>query len=685
MSLDMARLRELFTEEASEHASTLEAGVLALEAQPDARELIDDLFRAAHSLKGAAGSVGFSSLSELMHSLESLLDAYRSGDVAPTRAHVDVLLRGCDGVRRLLGVGPEHPEARELTPDLVALTHELDALAATGGAPSPVVPAGAAPADAPVVGGPSRTFRVHFKPKPEAFQWGSDPLLVLRELHGLASRIRIELDRGGLPDLDALDAEQSYLGWVLELELSNGDQGALQDAFAFVDTFCDITIEEAVSTPEDAEVQATSTEAPALRAVADAPDARAARPGGDATTIRVTTEKIDRLVDLVGELVIAHSAVRELSKDPSPQNAARLQEAVLQSERHLRELQERVMSVRMVPVASVLSRIPRVVRETSSALGKTVKLTLLGGDTELDKSLAERLGDPLLHLVRNALDHGIEAPDVRAKAGKPPSGTLRIAASTRGGSVVIEVSDDGRGLDRDKILQKAARQNLASAGAPLSDEEVFALITLPGFSTADAVTSVSGRGVGLDVVRRNIEELGGELAIHSEPGQGATFIIRLPLTLTIMEGLLLRAGTTVCVVPLTDVAFSVRLKAGQQRRLAGLSTVVDLPGETLPAVELSELLGQSPPDEDAGLAVVVQTGTHRFALKVDALLGQAQVVVKSLETHFRRVPGMLGATILGDGKVALILDGTGLALSAGLERADRHVGQRPRTEATSWN
>ncbi len=668
----MARLRELFTEEASEHAAALESGVLALEAQPDNRSLIDDLFRAAHSLKGASGSVGFASLSQLMHSLETLLDAYRSGDVAPTRAHVDVLLRGCDGARRLLSQGPEHAEATALPLDLAALCQELDALAHM-----PAAAAATPVADASATA--KRSFRVRFKPKPEAFQWGSDPLLVIRELGSVASQLHVRLDSSALPALAALEPQSSFLAWQVDLELAaDAEQAALAEAFAFVDGLYDFSIEPLL---EEETLPAIPADAP----VAEAAEARPARGGNDASTIRVATDKIDRLVDLVGELVIAHSAVRELSHDRSPEGAARLQEAVLQSERHLRELQQRVMSVRMVPVASVLSRLPRVVRETSAALAKEVQLELDGGETELDKSLAERLGDPLLHLVRNALDHGLETPAKRVEAGKPAAGKLRVTARARGGSVVIEVSDDGRGLDRSKILKKAVQQGLATDGVTLSDEQVFALITQPGFSTAEEITSVSGRGVGLDVVRRNIEEIGGELGIQSEPGRGATFVIRLPLTLTIMEGLLLRAGTTVCVVPLTDVAFSVQLKPGQQRRLAGLSPVVDLPNETLPAVDLAEILGHGASSDGATLAVIVQTGTHRFALKVDALLGQAQVVVKSLETHFRRLPGMLGATILGDGKVALILDGAGLAQCAGLERADRHGAQRPRTEATPWN
>jgi two-component system chemotaxis sensor kinase CheA len=472
------------------------------------------------------------------------------------------------------------------------------------------------------------------------------------------------------------------MAWRIELELlGDADRNTLDEAFMFVQDVAVVSIE--ALEPDDV--------APELRiadSTASSPsEGKSARSSTEAATIRVATEKIDKLVDLVGELVIAHSAVRELSKHPTPERLASLQEAVLQTERHLRELQERVMSVRMVPMGTVFSRLARTVREASGKLGKQVQLELDGNDTELDKGLAERLGDPLLHLVRNAVDHGLESPEARAAAGKPSVGKLRIVARPRGGSVVVEVSDDGRGLNREKILKRAIERGLVASDAVLTDEQIYALISSAGFSTAETVTDLSGRGVGLDVVKRNIAEMGGDLTIRSEPGRGSTFTIRLPLTLTIMEGLLLKAGNTVCVVPLVDVAFSLRLRPEQQRSLAGLGQILDLPGESLPILELVDLLSLPPRSGGGELAVVLQTGSHRYALRVDALLGQTQVVVKSLETHFRRLPGILGATILGDGRVALILDGAGLAAVAGLDVNERLQAPTLLThaETNSWN
>jgi len=648
-----------------------------MEENPDDQELINDVFRAAHSLKGAAGAIGFQSLAELTHALETLLDCWRSGELQPTRAHVDALLKACDAIRQLLDNGTEHAGASQLAPELCVLRAELEKLAVGAN----TIDTAAAVAAKVTASSSTHGYCVKFAPKSEAFQWGADPLLVLRELNSISSRYLVVLTET-IPDLDQIDTATCYMTWQIELELlTDADRNTLDEAFMFVQDVAEVSIEP-LATP-DAAPEPVADESTA----AIAGEGKGTRSGGEAATIRVATEKIDKLVDLVGELVIAHSAVRELSKNPTPERLASLQEAVLQTERHLRELQERVMSVRMVPMGTVFSRLTRVVREASGRLGKQVQLELDGNDTELDKGLAERLGDPLLHLVRNAVDHGLESPEERAAAGKPSTGRLRVVARPRGGSVVVEVSDDGRGLNREKILKKAVERGLVASDAVLTDEQIYSLISSAGFSTAETVTDLSGRGVGLDVVKRNIAEMGGDLNIRSEPGHGSTFTIRLPLTLTIMEGLLLKAGNTVCVVPLVDVAFSLRLRPEQQRSLAGLGQILDLPGESLPILELVDLLSLPPRSGGGELAVVLQTGSHRYALRVDALLGQTQVVVKSLETHFRRLPGILGATILGDGRVALILDGAGLAAVAGLDVNERLQAPTLLThaEAGTWN
>lgn len=649
--LDLQGLRATFLVEALELVGILEAGILALEIAPDL-ERVHDVFRAAHSLKGGAATIGMTGLVEVTHALETVLDRWRTGQLVVARAHFDALLRTADLLRAAIESGGEVRD-----PNMAAALGEELTRLATGAA--------AAPSQRPEVSDTGERLHVTFAPHADAFALGGDPLLVLRELHGLATTLDIILDRSAIPPLADLDPDRCYVRWELVLDPASGvTQARVAEAFEFVDSTADISIRLA----EVAEVAVAAT-APAAVSTAAASSTVA---GGQAdSTIRVATEKVDALVDLVGELVISHSAMRELVRDGGPAMAP-LQEAVLRTERHLRELQERVMAVRMVPVSALYARIPRMVREVAAKLGKQVKIELDGGETELDKVLVERLVDPVFHLVRNALDHGIEPPELRTAGGKPPAGTLRLSAYARAGNVYLEVSDDGRGLQRDRILEVARSRGLDIAENP-SDADVFALIAAPGFSTATVVTELSGRGVGLDVVRRNIEQMGGELTIDSAPGEGTRFRLRLPLTLTIMDGLQVTASGQTWVMPLTDVAFSIQLDPRRVRSLAGIGDVVDLANETLPLISLGDVLHAGSATRKTGmLAVVVQAGSSRYALRVDSLIGQAQVVVKSLETHFRRVPGMIGATILGDGRVALILDGQGLAASAGL----RNTGAR---------
>ena len=372
----------------------------------------------------------------------------------------------------------------------------------------------------------------------------------------------------------------------------------------------------------------------------------------------------------MGELVIAQSVVRELVRKHAVVGHVAMHEAMLLADRHLRELQERVMSIRMVPVGSAFSRVPRMVRDLAQRLDKVVRVELLGTETELDKTLMDKLSEPLMHLVRNALDHGVETPDERAARGKPPTALLQIHAYARAGNVFLEVSDDGRGLDRACIRARAIEQGLLAPQDQVSDDLLWKIIFQPGFSTRQQVTELSGRGVGLDVVQRSVEALGGELQIQSEPGQGTRFQLRLPLTLSILDGLLLCSGAETCILPLPDIAYSLRIEPSQVCAIEGAGQLLVLHDENLPLLQLSEVLGlRVPAGRCPQLAVIVQSGGYRYALAVDALVGQTQAVVKSLETHYRRVPGILGATILGDGRVALILDGQGVATAAGLVRS----------------
>lgn len=382
----------------------------------------------------------------------------------------------------------------------------------------------------------------------------------------------------------------------------------------------------------------------------------------DSSTIRVSTDKVDKLINLVGELVITQSIINQTVAAFGPGRAALLEGAVGQMDRNLRELQERVMAVRMLPVGTVFRRFSRVVRDLAKECGKTITLQIRGEETELDKTVIERISDPMTHLIRNAVDHGIEPPDRRLAQGKPAEGRIRLDAYHQGGSIFIEVADDGRGLDKSKILGKAVEQGLISEDESLSDDQVYRLIFRPGFSTAERVTDVSGRGVGMDVVVRNIEGLGGSVAITTEVGHGTRFTIKLPLTLAIMDGLSIQLGDEVYIIPLVSITESIRPKRADLSSVAGRGEVVSVRGQALPIIRLYEQFDVIPKvtDPTQGLLVIVEREGRRVALLVDELLGQQQVVIKSLETNYRKVPGVSGATIMGDGRIAMILDIPGL-------------------------
>jgi two-component system chemotaxis sensor kinase CheA len=662
----MARIQELFTAEAKELTATLETAALALEAAPDDRERLNEVFRAAHSLKGAAAMVGFNDIAALTHSLETMLDMWRAGELQPQAAHFGGLLRAADMLRVLI----ESPDGTSPDVDHQGLATELKQLCQAEEARAEEELKDrdhAAPSGGRV--------RVRFWPQPDAFQWGGDPLLVLREVRGLVSSMSVRLDTDSLPSLAELSPDGAYFHWELELTpLPDASLPRIQEAFTFFDGVAEISYEQ-LDKPRAAQPMAAAH----VGGAETAPRAAAS----DAATIRVATDKVDKVIDLMGELVIAQAVVRELVRK-SGQAQVALQEAVLLTDRHLRELQERVMSIRMVPVGAAFARVPRVVRDLAQKLDKRVRLELLGTETELDKTLMDKLSDPLMHLVRNAIDHGIETPDERLESGKSDSALLQVHAYARGGNVFVEVSDDGRGLDRERIRAKAIERGLLGPNDQVSDEQLWKFICHPGFSTKQEVTEVSGRGVGLDVVQRNVEELGGELQIESERGRGTRFRLRLPLTLTILDGLLLCSGSETCVLPLSDIAFSLRIAPGQARSIAGLSQILDLPNEALPLLDLAQVLGHvRTSSQEAPLAVVVHCGGYRYALRVDALLGQTQAVVKSLETHYRRVPGIVGATILGDGRVALILDGPGVASAAGLGRSRGDAARPSAKESTA--
>ena len=636
MELDLSRFRETFFQEAAEHLETMESSLLTLRTGQANGETLNAIFRSAHSIKAGAATFGFEATTRFTHVLESLLDRLRNGEIEPSVPLVELLLRAGDVLRLLVDAA-----ARESEPPAVweAVIEELDrARGASVLDRNATKQAAADPRQEP-------ECAIKFEPGPDLLRLGLDPFLVLRDLAQLGS-LTAETDLSRLPALESLDPETCYLGWRLRLRTSAG-MDRIRDAFAFVEDVAAVAIEPA------------RPEAPVEVAPSQRPNGvRAAT----RETIRVSTDKVDRLIDLVGELVIAQSMAAQIMNGFTPDRLPQLEAAMADLDRHTRELQDRAMRIRMTPIGTIFSRFPRLVHDTGQALGKRVSLDIAGGETELDKGVVERIADPLNHLVRNAVDHGLESPAERLQAGKPAEGSLRLSAYHQGGNVIVEVVDDGRGLDTDRIRAKAIERGLITAEEELSQEQIQGLIFRPGFSTSETVSEVSGRGVGMDVVKKGVDALNGTVTVESERGRGCTVRIRLPLTLAILDGLLLLVGEQTYVMPLVSIVESIRPRPEQVRDVAGLGEVVMVRKEPLPLLRLARMF-YIPAEVTAptrGLVVIVEHEGRQMALLVDELLGQQQVVVKSLETNYRKVEGIAGATILGDGRAALILDIAGL-------------------------
>jgi two-component system chemotaxis sensor kinase CheA len=474
-----------------------------------------------------------------------------------------------------------------------------------------------------------------------------DPLLLLRELGEVAEIVELHTDDSELPGLADLESDRSYLRWRATLR-STRSLAQLEEIFAFTDG-CEIR--NAAST-----TAMSRTMAPAEPVAAESEPA----------SIRVTIDKVDRLMNLVGEMVIAQSTVSQTVADFTPKRLFDLQESVAQLERLMRDLQERVLAIRMVPVGNVLGRFPRMVRDLAMTLDKQVTLKLVGADTEVDKSVIERITDPLTHLIRNAVDHGIESAERRRAAGKPECGTVTVTAHHQAGNILIDVADDGGGLDGDRLLERAVRLGLVGADEALSEQEKLELIYRPGFSTASTVSDISGRGVGMDVVLRNIQSINGAVRIQSELGRGTCFRIVVPLTLAIVDGLCLGVGDESYVLPLVAIVESLQVAPEHVKTVAGRGETVMVRGEALPLVRLHRLFGVQPRVTEVAraLVVIIENEGRRVALLVDGIQGQVQAVIKSLETNYRRVDGVMGATILSDGRVGLILDVLGLVRMA---------------------
>jgi len=659
MSVDISQFHQIFFEESFEGLEVMETGLLQLGVGEPDLEAINTIFRAAHSIKGGGGTFGFTAISEFTHVMETLLDEMRAGKRLVTREAVDVLLEGVDRLRGLLGSARDGTaaDAEESSATSQRLEHLLkgEAIGAQDSAVTATVPA-----LAPV------GWCIRFVPAPHLFQTGNDPARLLRELHSLGP-CRVECELAKLPAAADFDPETCYLAWTIEID---GDvtEAAVREVFEWVDNDAEILLTP-LTTPSSVERVAAT-----LAAVPDAADRRndderrqgdrrqTAAAAASTSSIRVDIDKVDALINMVGELVITQSMLSQLAVDFDAALIEKLRSGITQLERNTRELQESVMSIRMMPISFSFNRFPRLVRDLSAKLGKQINLKMAGENTELDKTVLEKIGDPLVHLVRNALDHGIELPDVRVAKGKPAAGTLTLNAFHEGSNIVIEILDDGAGIDRDRILAKARERGIVGEHDQPSDDQIFDLIFAPGFSTAAVVSDVSGRGVGMDVVKRNIKDLGGVVEVESTAGKGSVFRIRLPLTLAILDGQLVRVGEEVYIISLVSIIESLQVKLEAVSTVAGQSELYRLRDEYLPVVRLYDLFDVKPDSENLrdGLLVIVEAEGRKIGLFVDDLLGQQQVVIKSLQTNFRRVDGISGATILGDGKVAMILDTAGL-------------------------
>ncbi|QDT61520.1 Chemotaxis protein CheA [Stieleria bergensis] len=786
MQIDLSAFHAAFFDEAHDHLETMEASLLRIESEADDEELLNEIFRAAHSIKGASGTFGFHDIGNFTHVLENLLDHLRQGNLAVNSDLVGALFESLDVLTGLVAAAQDGSDIPENIDQVVQRLHAINA---DGDAPEPAAvqseaadcetnesptppaasetnsksmeqasesgadPTGGQPVETAANEQPpqsesqddAKRWKIFLRPATDYFQFGQDALLLLRELAELGRFESVELHQDELPPFDKLEPESCHLAWTVILQ-TNADQETIQDVFMFLDDDSQLTITPlgqstltesesvgdptrdavAQTTPEptttasetepstetiaedineqleqlsadlttasDKPEPATTAPSPLAESTANAAEPSASQPttaseaatpaqatpakpaakakpaaakneaalgGRSRETIRVDRDRLDKLINQIGELVIGASMVEQ---DWCKVAAAETTTSMNQLGKIVRDLQEMSLSLRMVPIAATFQKMTRIVRDLSNKLGKKINFESIGEETELDKTVVDSIGDPLIHMIRNSVDHGIESPEERIAAGKPAEGTVTVHAYHQGGNIYIRLTDDGKGLNVEAIRKKALSQGVISEGDELSHQEICDLIFHPGLSTAEKISDVSGRGVGMDVVRRNIAELKGSVGVHSEPGKGSTITVRLPLTLAIMDGLTVRLNQDVYIIPLLSVIESFRPGPSDVKRLAGKVEVVQVRGEVVPLVRLHRLFGidGAVSDPTDGLLVLVDDHEGKFALLVDDLLGQQQVVTKNLEANFQKVVGVAGATILGDGRIALILDIAGL-------------------------
>ena len=665
---------ETFLQEAAELLEQVEGNALEIMPGMDCTESVNRLFRAFHTIKGSGSMFGFGEVAAFTHHIETALDYVRVGRMATSPELVALLLAARDHIAALLAASqtgkPADAEAGRL------IIEELHALLPKEAEPEPETaqsttppppPASAEPATAAAQG-----YRIFFRPNINLLTAGTDPRSLLDELRGLGE-CTVVGDSSAIPPLSKIQPDGCYLAWNISLVTDKGES-AIRDVFMFVEDGAELRIEALPSAGPVATDSAAPAPVPPAKShapdAAPSPQAQPARApakesasanGNKSSSVRVASERLDLLVNLVGELVMTHSRISQVA---ARAGIANLDTPVEDLERIVASIRDAVLGIRMMPIATTFSRFKRLVHDLSAELGKEIDLRITGEETELDKTVLDQLGDPLVHLVRNSIDHAIESPERRERAGKPRRGTIHLSAAHEGSNVVVTIHDDGRGLDLDAIRAKAIDRKLIVPDAVLSQKEIINLIFLPGFSTAEKVTSVSGRGVGMDVVRRQVEALRGTIQISTQPGAGTTVALSLPLTLAIIEGQLLEIGHDQFIVPMSAVAENVELEAGERTSRNGRN-LVPVRGELIPYIRLRDLFeirGQAPAIEKI---VIVHHEGHRVGLVVDRVLGSHQTVIQSLGHFYRHIEVTSGATIMGDGRVALILDLAGLVRTSG--------------------
>ncbi len=688
-------IKATFFQECEEQLAELESGLLALKEGTGDPDTVNAVFRAVHSIKGGAGAFGLDSLVKFAHVFETTMDEVRSGRLDPTPDLLNLMLRAFDMLSDHVRASRNEGTVDEAVSQSIAEELKAQCQAAEGGdddgLPEPDIDFTPIQIEIEDFGAPEepagQDWIVRFRPKAELYANANEPLLLLRELERLGA-IRVALDTEALPPLPDLDPEGAYLSWTVSLTTTH-DERDIREVFDFVDGHCDIEISRAPADAAPPESDMAMTDLPVVTppplvpemtpAAAEAPPAAKPSPetaapavagkaekteqpataAAPVPTIRVDLDRVERLIDLVGELVINQAMLAQRVMESGLARASSVAIGLEELEGLTREIQECVMAIRAQPVKSVFQRMTRLVREVAAATGKQVKLVMEGEGTEVDKTVIERIADPITHMLRNAIDHGLENPVDRAAAGKSPEGLVKLAARHRSGRIVIEVSDDGAGIDRRRVRAIAVKKGLVAPDANLTDDEIDNLIFMPGFSTAETVSDISGRGVGMDVVRRSIQALGGRISITSRPGQGSTFSLSLPLTLAVLDGMVVSASGQTLVAPLSSVVETLQPKAGDMHTLEGSAPLILIRDMYVPLIDIGWRLGyrDQPIEPTAGVAVLLESENGgRVAFLVDAIQGQRQVVIKSLEANYRKVDGIAAATILGDGRVALILD-----------------------------